>query len=62
MNTDLIKIFAMGCKYYAEEIEQGYIIPTYLLKKITLTSLLLKIEEMLLSLMKVVFQKSLKKI
>ena len=33
MNTDLIKIFAMGCKYYAEEIEQGYIIPTYLLKE-----------------------------
>ena len=22
MNTDLIKIFAMGCKYYAEEIDK----------------------------------------
>lgn len=32
MNRDLIKIHALSNKYYAEEIEEGYIIPSFLYK------------------------------
>lgn len=33
MNRDLIKIHALSNKYYAEEIEEGYIIPSFLYNK-----------------------------